>query len=175
MRVLLPLALLLACAACGRDADVVSRAAVDAGNDPDLPGAASAPAARLDPAIDPTAAAAGMPQVSPVPSFRGGASDWQIQLHSAHGLRHDVSLQWDGQTLPGLVEFRLPAVGPKPDTYRLDGLLYTPQGDVGLSIQIAGGSCSDASEPGGARHDHTVQVIVQGRAQLRGCGDLAAY
>ena len=166
------LVLLLLCAGCARESgDDAAQARARAAR------AAAAAAATGVPLPDSALAGtdpAARPRVSPVPPFRGGGEDWQIQLHSARGLRHDVSLEWEGQLTPGLVEFRLPA-GPTPGSYRLDGLLYTPQGNVGLSILIATGVCADASRPEAGRHEHTVQVMVQGRANLRGCGDLAAY
>ena len=133
---------------------------------------AATPPPRSVPATSQRPAAVANP-TSPVPAFHAVGAGWQAEILPASGLRHDLTLHWDGGEDPGLVAYGPPA-GPLPQAFRLEGVLYTAQGEVGLTIAVTGGTCFDASDPANVRHDHAVLVEVQGRTRLRGCGDFAA-
>ena len=134
--------------------------------------AATVPPSLPVPGTSPPPAAIANP-TSPVPAFHAAGAGWQADILPASGLHHDLTLQWDGGTDPGLVAYGTPT-GPLPQAFQLEGVLYTAQGEVALTIGVTGGTCFDSSDPANVRHDHAVLVEVQGHTRLRGCGDFAA-
>lgn len=134
---------------------------------PPVPADASAQRAPSPPRAHGKIAADQVGKLSPVPAFEGGGAGWDISIHAIAGLRHDVRLRRGAaQVANGTVRYR----ESPPGMHRLEGTLYGVDGDRGMHIELRRGDCT---RPGGQVQAYGVEVVVDGMARLRGCGELA--
>ena len=116
--------------------------------------------------------AAQVGRISPVPAFKGGGSDWQIEIQATGDFRHDVQLTWGDRSARGTLIYDRERNAAAPATIVLDGTLHADTGDVAMAVVIERGDCRDAE---GHAHRQRVRVTVEGMAPLQSCGDLAMY
>jgi len=172
--------LLLACAACepdGRPAGYVPDDAHQAQVEADIalanqkaapPAAAVADDAGAGSAA-PVAVGGDEGAISPIPFFRGGDTQWRIEIQSVGDMRHDVTLHQGRASMQGTLTYRpIPGTGEN-GPFDLDGALYAPQGDAPMHVHLLRDACLDDA----GAHGWKIQVYVDGQAPRDGCGDIA--
>lgn len=148
------------------------------------PPADGAPPAAVKPAVATTTPAPPAPsakiapemagKVSPIPAFRGGDKDWTIEISALDATQHNVVVHWarTNETAAGTATYRGPLDIPRGQPLALTGMLQVGPDRRLLALEIDTVPCKGAD---GVEHPQRIQVKVEGRPALQGCGELAVY
>ncbi len=147
---------------------------------------AATPSAPADaPTSGPPAGASGkispgmVGKVSPVPAFMGLGEHFNIEIQSeggqtAEGMPHRVHLVWGMGTYDaeGTLFYRSTPGPSRGASIALDGTLETANGQKTIRVEIVTEPCTDDDD---RAHPQRVTIVLQGEADMHGCGDLAVY
>lgn len=135
---------------------------------------APAPAAKPAPAPSAKIAPEMVGKVSPIPAFMGAGKDWRIEIQSLDATQHSVTVHWPqtDETASGTATYRDALDAPRGAALALDGKLQLGAAVKALRLRIETARCQGAD---GADHPQRIEVEIEGRPSMSGCGDLAVY
>lgn len=128
------------------------------------------PAAKISPEMVGT--------LSPIGVFLGQGRDqgrgWRVEIRALDPRQHHVALQWTApdRSDRGTAVYDGPLDIARDRPLVLQGRLQTPQGVQPLRIEIRTEACRDTE---GANRPQRIVLVIDGRAPLNGCGDLAMF
>lgn len=118
-------------------------------------------------------------KISPVPAFMGLGEHFSIEIQSqgeqtTEGMRHRVRLVlgMGSEESEGTVYFRGTPGPSRGAAIVLEGNLETAQGQKTIRVEIITEACVDDAD---VAHPQRVKILLQGEAEMNGCGDLAVY
>ncbi len=113
-------------------------------------------------------------KLSPIPAFIGEGRGWRVKIRSLDSSQHHVDVEWtmSAITESGTARYRGALDVARGSPLAIDGMLQTRDGARTLQIEILTEACTDAA---GVVRPQRIDIMVEGRAPLNGCGDLAMY
>ncbi len=124
------------------------------------------PAAKISPEM--------VGKLSPIPAFIGEGQGWRIEIKALDATQHHVALDWINTKIAesGTARYLGALDIARSSPLAIDGMLQTRDGAKTLRIEIRSEACTDSA---GVVRPQRIAIIIQGRAPLTGCGDLAMY
>ncbi len=136
------------------------------------------------PSVKPSATPSGKPaakmspdmvgKVSPIPAFIGEGQGWHVEIKALDATQHHVALDWTKTKIAesGTARYLGALDIARSSPLAIDGMLQTRDGAKTLRIEIRSEACTDSA---GVVRPQRIAIVIQGRAPLNGCGDLAMY
>lgn len=113
-------------------------------------------------------------KVSPIPAFRGVGKDWMVEISALDATQHSVVIHWTrtNETAGGTATYRGALDTPRGKPLALTGMVQTGPDRRLLAVEIVTAPCKGAD---GVEHPQRITITIEGRPDLKGCGDLAMY
>jgi hypothetical protein len=113
-------------------------------------------------------------KVSPIPAFIGEGQGWRIEIKALDATQHYVALDWTKTKIAesGTARYLGALDVARGSPLAIDGMLQTRGGAKTLRVEIRSEACTDTA---GVVRPQRIAIVIQGRAPLNGCGDLAMY